>query len=362
MKIVIFGLTISSSWGNGHATIWRGLCRALIKRGHHIVFFERDVPYYSSHRDLTELPGTEIILYTDVEKMIVLANYHLYEADTAIVTSYCPDGMTASDLILKSFAGFKVFYDLDTPVTIKDLKAGKHVPYLPAAGLGEFDLVLSYTGGPALLELKNLLGARQALPLYGSADPDYHKPAALEEVYRSDFSYLGTYAEDRQDELLDLFIEPAKLLRGKKFLIGGSLYPPNFPWSENIYFIDHVAPPEHSKFYSSSGFTLNITRGAMAAMGYCPSGRLFEAALCEVPVISDYFKGLENFFELDKEIIIVQSTGEVVKALNLSPASRKEIAQNARQRVLKEHTSWHRAVEFENIINSLKKVANKEIK
>jgi spore maturation protein CgeB len=146
MKLVIFGLTISSSWGNGHATLWRGLCRALAKQGHRIVFFERDLPYYAPHRDLRELSGTDLRLYEDWQLILPMARREVADADVAIVTSYCPDGVPACDLVLSTDGPLAVFYDLDTPVTLERLGRGEPVPYLPAGGLGDFDLVLSYTG------------------------------------------------------------------------------------------------------------------------------------------------------------------------------------------------------------------------
>src|SRR3954470_7620634 len=130
MKLVVFGLAISSSWGNGHATLWRGLCRALAARGHRVAFFERDVPYYAEHRDLYEVPGGELVLYPDWSAVLPTARRHLADADVAMVTSYCPDGVEAADLVLDSPAPVRAFYDLDTPVTLGQLRAGRPVAYL----------------------------------------------------------------------------------------------------------------------------------------------------------------------------------------------------------------------------------------
>ncbi|HEX7967964.1 MAG TPA: glycosyltransferase, partial [Stellaceae bacterium] len=274
MKLVIFGLTISSSWGNGHATLWRGLCRALLRRGHRIVFYERDVPYYAEHRDLAELPaGGRLHLYRDWHEAIGAARSDLADADVAMVTSYCPDGVAAAELALSSPARLNCFYDLDTPVTLARLAAGETVGYIGPRGLGDFDLVLSYTGGAALDQLQTRLGARRAAPLYGSVDPEAHRPERPLPQYLADLSYLGTYAEDRQAALETLFIEPARRLPERRFVIGGAKYPSVFPWTSNIHFVRHLPPAEHSAFFSSSRLTLNVTRRSMAAMGFCPSGR-----------------------------------------------------------------------------------------
>jgi spore maturation protein CgeB len=352
MKIVIFGLTVSSSWGNGHATLWRGLCRALAKRGHRIVFFEKDVPYYAANRDLFEIPGGDLVLYPDWEDIRSRAKAELADADVAIATSYCPDGIAASALLLDAPQATRVFYDLDTPVTFSRLEAGEPITYIGPQGLGDFDLVLSYTGGRALDRLQSELGARRVAPLYGHVDPGVHRPVQPLAHYVSDLSYLGTYAADRQDALQRFFIHPAGLRPKQRFLIGGAQYPEDFPWQPNIHFVRHLPPPEHPAFFSSSRLTLNITRQAMAEMGWCPSGRLFEAAACGTPILSDNWEGLDSFFAPGQEILIAETTEDAVHALDLSESELKRIAQASRERVLGEHTSEHRARELEILLAS----------
>ncbi|HZA93169.1 MAG TPA: hypothetical protein VE420_11135, partial [Gemmatimonadales bacterium] len=222
MKLIVFGLSISSSWGNGHATLWRGLIRALARLGHQVVFYERDLPYYAEHRDLDELAEGALRLYADWDDVLSKARADVQDADVAVVTSYCPDGIAAAELVLASSPGIRVFYDLDTPITLERLRNGQSVPYLPSDGLADFDLVLSYTGGMALEELKQRLGARRVVPLYGSVDPRVHYPVIAVDRYRAELSYLGTYAEDRQQALLQLLIEPARRSSERRFLIGGA--------------------------------------------------------------------------------------------------------------------------------------------
>jgi spore maturation protein CgeB len=350
MKLLIFGLTITSSWGNGHATLWRGLCRALIRRGHQVTFFERDVPYYASNRDLHELPGGSLHLYSDWDEIRSVANRELADADVAIVTSYCVDGVEASELVLSSAVPLRVFYDLDTPVTLDALRTGEPVPYIGPRGLADFDLVLSYTGGRALEELRTRLGARRVAPLYGHVDPEIHSPVPPTEQYASDLSYLGTYAVDRQAALETLFIEPARRLPDHRFMIGGAQYPGDFPWVANVFFRRHLPPDLHAAFYCSSRITLNVTRRAMAEMGYCPSGRLFEAAACGVPILSDAWEGLDDFFVPGEEILLARTTDDAVAAALLSDAELGRIARAGRERVLAEHTSARRAEELEELL------------
>jgi spore maturation protein CgeB len=353
MKIAIFGLTVSSSWGNGHATLWRGLCSALAQRGHEVIFFERDVPYYASARDLTELPGGgRLILYSDWAQVFPVAREHADSADVAMVTSYCPDGIVATELVLESHSRLRVFYDLDTPVTLARLAAGQPVDYVGPRGYRDFDLVLSYTGGRSLEELSLRLGAKLVAPLYGSVDPAVHRPVAAQADYRAALSYMGTWSADRDDALRVRFVEPARAMPEKRFLIGGSLYGSTFPWLPNIFFVNHVPPGEHAAFYCSSDLTLNVTRGPMAQMGYCPSGRLFEAGACGIPVLSDWWDGLDTFYTPDEEILIANSANDAMNAIGLPPAELKRVGAAARQRTLDCHTAAVRARELEQIIEA----------
>jgi spore maturation protein CgeB len=347
MKLVVFGLSVSSSWGNGHATLWRGLIQALAGLGHRVVFYERDVPYYAEHRDLVDWTDGELKLYRSwTDDALSSARADVADADVAMVTSYCPDGAAAAELVLEEAAGLRTFYDLDTPITLERLNRGETVPYLPAYGLGGFDLVLSYTGGEALNRLSDWLGARRVVPLYGSVDPRRHHPVPPADRFRADLSYLGTYAEDRQAALLQLLVEPARRQSKRRFLIGGAKYPPEFPWAENIYFVRHLPPSEHSAFYCSSRITLNVTRAPMARMGYCPSGRLFEAAACGAAVLTDRWDGLAEFFEPGVEILVAGSTADVLEALELPDEELTRIASAARERVLADHSAERRAMQL----------------
>ncbi|HYO55329.1 CgeB family protein [Archangium sp.] len=347
MKLVIFGLTVSSSWGNGHATLWRGLISALTARGHRVVFFERDQPFYAAHRDLLGLPaGARLILYASWEEALPHARRHLRDADAGMVTSYCADGIEAGRLVLGSRVPVKSFYDMDTPVTLERAERGESVEYIGPEGLGGYDLVLSYTGGEALTGLRRLLGARNALPLYGSVDPRVHFPVDGREHYRGDLSYLGTYAANRQQALERFFLEPARRLPERRFVIGGAQYPRDFAWTPNLFFVQHLPPIEHPAFYCSSALTLNVTRAPMAAMGWCPSGRLFEAAACGIPVLTDGWEGLDSFFRPGEEILIAHSTEDAVEALSLSPEDLARMGRRARERALTEHTAERRAEEL----------------
>lgn len=348
MKIVIFGLTISSSWGNGHATLWRGLCKYLLRAGHDVVFFERDVPYYAGARDLFELPGGRLELFASWNDARARAREDMLDCDATIVTSYCPDALEATALILDlARPALRVFYDLDTPITLEKLRKGETVPYIGPCGLADFDLVLSFTGGASVFEeFRRLVGARRIEALYGHVDPDVHRPVQPQPHYRADLSYLGTYSSDRQLALENLFVTSARKRQDLRFLIGGAQYPPDFPWSPNIYFVRHLPPPEHAAFFASSRLTLNVTRKAMAEMGWCPSGRLFEAAACGAPLLSDNWAGIDAFFEPGQEILLASDSDDVLAALDRSDGELRRIADRARQRTLDQHSSARRAQEL----------------
>lgn len=352
MRIVIFGLTISSSWGNGHATLWRGLGQSLARRGHQLTFFEKDLPYYAWTRDLKTWKHGELVLYDSWNSVAEQARARLASADVALITSYCPDALRATRLLSDFKAGvlLKVFYDMDTPVTLKRLDARDSVEYLPPGGLEDFDLVLSFTGGPVLALLKQRLGARRVEALYGHADPEVHYRRRSEPRYKASLSYLGTFAADRQAALDKLFLKTAQKLPERRFVMAGALYPEKFPWESNVYFVRHLPPSQHGVFFSSSKCTLNLTRSSMAAFGFCPSGRIFEAAACGTPIITDRWTGLEEFFEPGKEIIVADKTEDVMETISLSDEILEAAGSAAYTRFLDQHTSDRRAAQLETYL------------
>jgi spore maturation protein CgeB len=268
------------------------------------------------------------------------------------VTSYCPDAIEAGDLMLDAPV-LHVFYDLDTPVTLGRVMRSEGVSYIGGSGLADFDLVLSFTGGTALDLLQEHLGARRVAPLYGHVDPALHRRVAPNEAYRSDLSYLGTYAADRQQALEELFVAPARARADLRFVIGGAQYPQDFPWSGNIHFVRHLPPGEHPAFFSSARLTLNVTRQDMAAMGWCPSGRLFEAAACGTPIVTDAWEGLESFFEPARELLTARTADDMLAALDRDRNELEIIAGRARERVLGQHTSAHRARELIGLLQDV---------
>ena len=345
MKIVVFGLTLSSSWGNGHATPYRAILRALKQRGVDITFFEKDVEYYALRRDFSDCDYCRLVLYPNWDELRSFALRQCEEADVVMTASYVPEGARIADEILHLQRPLRVFYDLDTPITLKALRTGS-VDFLRADQIPAFDLYLSFTGGRILHALESELGASLVKPLYGCVDPDVHARVEKRAEFESGLSYMGTYAPDRQRRMDELFLEPARRLSKEQFILAGSMYPWEWQWPANVRRYEHVSPADHPALYSSSRMTLNITRKEMAASGYCPSGRFFEAAACGTPIITDYFEGLESFFDLHEEVMVADSGEDVVQALLMDGADLERMALHARERTLAEHTGESRANEL----------------
>jgi len=344
VKIAIFGLTLSSSWGNGHATPWRAILRALNRMGHQAVFYEKDVPYYSRHRDFSECDFCRLVLYPDWQSARKQALRDAAESDAVISTSYLPEGSLINDELLALPGPLHVYYDLDTPVTLRRLRhSDQSLDYIRADQLSAFDLCLSFVGGPALQELEQDWGARATAAIYGCVDPDVHFRVEVPSQFRCLLSYMGTFAPDRQQKLQELFLQPASCMPDDPFVLAGSMYPTEMSRPANVHWFPHVGPADHSALYSSSAATLNITRAEMAEYGYCPSGRFFEAAACGTPVVTDIWQGISSFFHPGSEVLLVRNTTEVLAALRLPQDVLQQIGALARERTLDEHTGTVRA-------------------
>jgi spore maturation protein CgeB len=344
MKLVVLGLSLSSSWGNGHATTFRALLQAFAQRGHDILFLERDVPWYRDQRDLADPSYCRLEFYGDVAGLDRWRG-EIAAADAVIVGSYVPQGVEVGRLVQETARGTTAFYDIDTPVTLAKLERGDF-EYLSPEVIPGYDLYLSFTGGPTLRHIEQRYGSPAARALYCSVDADKYQP--LDVPQRWDLSYLGTYSDDRQPTVEQLLNAVARALPHRRFCVAGPQYPANIDWAANVERIDHVPPADHPAFYAASRITLNVTRADMIRAGWSPSVRLFEAAACATPIISDIWDGLDQLLEPGREILLARTTAEVVAALeSLSPEQARGMGQAARARVLAEHTARHRAEELE---------------
>ncbi|MPZ71860.1 MAG: glycosyltransferase [Nitriliruptorales bacterium] len=351
MDIVFVGLSVTSSWGNGHATNYRGLMRALEAAGHVVTFLERDMPWYAGQRDLPAPPWGETFLYGSFDELTRTHADRVREADAVIVGSYVPQGVAVGNWVCRTARGVTAFYDIDTPVTLEKLEAGDQ-EYLSRELVRRYELYLSFTGGPTLERLEREFGSPRARAFYCMVDPDGYYPDGREP--RWDLGYLGTYSADRQPSLDELLLQPAMAESSRRFAVAGPQYPQTIDWPLNVERIEHLPPPRHGGFYNAQRFTLNVTRTQMIQAGCSPSVRLFEAAACAVPVISDRWTGLGEFFRLDSEILIADDRDQVRGYLrDIADPQRHDIGRRARERVLRDHTAHARAAELVALLQSV---------
>ncbi len=349
MDIVIIGLSITSSWANRHATTYRSLTRELVRRGHHTLFLERDQPWLRDNRDQPHTPYCRTEIYSSLEELKDLFTRNVRQADLVIVGSYVPAGAAVGQWVTAVAQGATAFYDQDTPVTLAKLKRGD-LDYLSHSLITRYDLYLSSAGGPALDLIERKLGSPMARALYCSVDPELYypeQPGALETL-DWDLGYLGNYSDDRHPTLDRLMLEPARWWKQARMIVAGTQYPRTIKWPPNVRLTPQPDPDRRRAFYNAQRFMLNITRADMVAAGYAPSARLFEAAACATPIISDWRHGLETLFEPGEEILIAHDTEDTLCYLRDLPEEiRIEIGERARARALAAHTAAHRAVELE---------------
>ena len=357
LRFVILGLSITSSWGNGHATTYRALVRELSARGHQVLFLERDVEWYASNRDMPKPPYGRVALYSTIKQLKDQYGTAVRNADVVIVGSYVQEGVAIGEWVTRQAQGVTAFYDIDTPVTISNLEKGD-LDYLSTSTLPRYAMYLSFTGGPILKRIEKKYGSPMARPLYCSVDTTLYYPER--QAKKWELGYMGTYSEDRQPALDELLLEPARNWSQGRFVVAGPMYPKEIRWPRNVKRFNHLSPAKHRAFYNAQKFTLNITRADMVEAGYSPSVRLFEAAACGTPIISDFWEGLDTFFEPTKEILIANSAEEsLYYLLEIPEAERKQIGARARARVLAQHTAKHRAQELEAyVLDVLKPTTN----
>ncbi|HLG97594.1 MAG TPA: glycosyltransferase [Bryobacteraceae bacterium] len=344
-NIVILGLSVTSSWGNGHATTYRGLMRGLAEMGHDVLFLECNKPWYEKNRDLPRPPYGRTELYNSLTELQDRFDATIRMADAVIVGSYVPDGIAVGEWVLRTARGVRAFYDIDTPVTLAAVSNGNRCEYLHRSQIPAYDLYLSFTGGPVIKRLEREFGSPAARVLYCSVDPDRYTPHAQKPVW--DIGYLGTYSADRQASLEELLLQTARARASDRYVVAGSLYPDSISWPHNVERIEHLAPADHPSFYNAQKFTLNLTRSAMIWAGYSPSVRLFEAAACGVPIISDYWKGLNEILCIGSEVLLARDRSDISRILrDTSEEQRQAIGMRARQRILRAHTFRIRALQL----------------
>jgi spore maturation protein CgeB len=285
-------------------------------------------------------PWGRTALYGSLEELRDVHEEDVRDADVVVVGSYVPEGVAVGDWVQETARGLPAFYDIDTPVTLAKLARGDY-EYLEPRQIPGYELYLSFTGGPTLRRIEAEFGAPRARAFYCLVDPDGYYP---EEVpLRWELGYLGTYSDDRQPALEELLLEPARRDPSLRAVVAGPQYPESIEWPPNVERIEHLPPARHRAFYRAQRITVNVTRADMVRAGWSPSVRLFEAAACGVPILSDRWPGLDSIFSVGREILV----GDTAAALALDDEQLAAIGRRARERVLAEHTAEHRAAELE---------------
>lgn len=349
LSVVILGLSITSSWGNGHATTYRGLVRELDRRGDRVLFLERDVPWYAANRDLPSPPWGRTVLYDSLDELRRRFAEDIRRADLVMIGSYVPEGVDVAHWVLETAGGTVAFYDIDTPLTLAKL-ANADEEYLSRDLIPRFHLYLSFTGGPTLRLLETEYRARRAREFYCSVDPELYRPE--ETHHRWDLGYLGTCSADRQAALARLLLGPAAAWPNGRFVVAGPQFPATLDWPRNVDRIEHLPPSDHRRFYNAQRFTVNVTRAEMVRAGWSPSVRLFEAAACAVPIISDWWEGLDWIFEPGSEILVAHCEEEVLGFVReMGETERRMVGRRARDRILAEHTAAHRVRQLEGYLS-----------
>ncbi len=351
LDMVFIGLSLSSSWGNGHATTFRALIRGLHAQGHRVLFLERDVPWYASQRDLPDPEFCRLAYYSSADELTEKFEAAIASADAVIIGSYVPDGVAVIEAVAALSPKRLCFYDIDTPVTLAKFDRGDE-EYLALEQIPIFDAYFSFSGGEVLTRLERDYGARRAIDLYCSVDAERYSNTG--EGYEWDLGYLGTYSPDRQPTLERLLVEPARALPHLRFVVAGPQYPDTIDWPANVERIEHLPPQDHPSFYSSQRFTLNVTRADMIAAGWSPSVRLFEAAACGTPIISDDWRGLSELLPEGEAICIARDTDDVVAALTaMEEQHRVAMSRAAHARVMQSHTGSARALHLVSALDRL---------
>jgi spore maturation protein CgeB len=351
MKIAFYGSSLLSSYWNGAATYYRGLLADLARRGYRITFYEPDAFDRQKHRDIEPPDWAEVKVYPAT---IDSARAVIAEAAKAdIVVKASGVGVFDDELLEGIVAAsrpnaLRIFWDVDAPATLAEMRS--HADHALRKAIPALDLVLTYGGGPPVVEAYEAFGARRCVPIYNALDPSTHHPVAIDERFKADLSFLGNRLPDREARVEQFFLEPAARAPARSFLIGGNGWETK-SMPENVRHIGHVYTRDHNAFNASPLAVLNIARDSMAMTGYSPATRVFEAAGAGACLITDAWVGLDLFLEEGVEVLVARDGQDVVDLLqNLTPEKAKAIGEAALRRVMKEHTYAGRGAQVDAIL------------
>lgn len=352
LNIAFFGSSLVSAYWNGAATYYRGIIRAMSARGHRVTFYEPDAFDRQRHRDIPDPPWAKVVVYPATEGDVFRCLESAREADLVVKASgvgVFDDLLEREVLRLQDSETMVLFWDVDAPATLERVSGAPQDPFRPL--IPRYDLVLTYGGGPPVVDAYRALGARDCVPIYNALDPSTHHPVDPDPRFAATLGFLGNRMPDRESRVHEFFFRAAQRLPHEKFLLGGNGWEQNVPDLPNVAYLGHVYSRDHNAFNCTPRAVLNISRESMARFGFSPATRVFEAAGAGACLITDAWVGLEQFLEPGREVLVASNGEEVAEQLlQLTPQQAATIGQAAFRRVTQEHTYDHRAAELEQIL------------
>jgi len=352
MKVAFFGSSLVSAYWNGACTYYRGLVRALDARGHRVTFYEPDAFDRQAHRDIDDPEWAEVVVYEPRDERAVRGVVAgTAEADVVVKAS----GVGVHDALLEEAVAelegpeVRIFWDVDAPATLASMEADAENPLRKL--VGRYDMILTYGGGQPVVDRYAALGARACVPVYNALDPMTHHPEPPRPELACDLAFLGNRLPDREARVEEFFFRAVEALPQRSFLLGGSGWEDRVAGLPNVRYLGHVPPGDHNALNRSALAVLNVSRESMAANGWSPATRVFEAAGAGACLVTDAWDGIEEFLAPGEEVLVARDGAEVAELVEaLDPERARQIGEAALERVLAEHTYDRRAQQVEAIL------------
>ncbi len=350
--LAMFGSSLVSAYWNGAATYYRGILNALQECGVDIVFYEPDAYQRQQHRDIADPKWARVVVYPATDDGVQQALDDAESADILVKAS----GVGVYDELLEAEIprmaradNMTIFWDVDAPATLERMRTNPHDAF--REHVTRYDLVLTYGGGLPVVDEYERWGARECVPIYNALDPSTHYPVPHDARFAGDLAFLGNRLPDREARVREFFLQPARALRDRTFVLGGSGWGERIDLAENVRYVGHVYTRDHNAFNCSPRMVININRDSMARTGFSPPTRVFEAAGAAACLICDAWEGIEQFLEPEREVLCARSGADVVSLVeSIGPEEARRIGQAARTRILSEHTYAHRAARLYELL------------
>ena len=343
-RLAFYGSSLLSSYWNGAATYYRGILSALAPLGWDITFYEPDAFDRQRHRDIAPPSYARVEVYPATEQGLATVLAQAAAADVVVKASgvgVFDDALITGLLAHARPSAHTVFWDVDAPATLATLQADPAHPIRTL--LPRLSAVFTYGGGPPVVRAYAALGARSCTPIYNALDPATHFPVPSDPRFAADLGFLANRLPDREARVDAFFASAAERLPARGFLLGGAGWEDKaFP--ANIRRLGHVGTADHNAFNATPLAVLNVARDSMAATGFSPATRVFEAAGAGACLITDAWEGLERFLAPGEQVLVARDGRDVADHLaSLTVERAAAIGAAALQRVLTEHTYTIRA-------------------